>query len=155
MFCGIGESLQDLLEGHGSSDRYLHEEKLPTPPLNFGQQWEIVDSAAAKLGLTVNSDSRLRIAQVSDGFPHYVHLICEKLFWRAYRADEEVDELTPDDYMAAVQAALNSVEARLRAAYDLALRKDLDQYQEVLWAVADHYELTRNTQSIYSNSYER
>ncbi len=155
VFCGIGESLQDLLEGHGSSDRYLHEEKLPTPPLNFGQQWEIVDSAAAKLGLMVNSDSRLRIAQVSDGFPHYVHLICEKLFWRAFRADEEVDELTPDDYMAAVQTALNSVEARLRAAYDLAVRKDLDQYQEVLWAVADHYELTRNTQSIYSNSYER
>lgn len=155
VFCGIGKSLEDLLQGHGSSDRYLHEEKLPTPPLNFGQQWEIVDAAATKLGLTVNSDSRLRIAQVSDGFPHYVHLICEKLFWRAFRAEEEIDELTPEDYMAAVQAALNSVEARLRAAYDLAVKKDLDQYQEVLWAVADHYELTRNTQSIYSNSYER
>lgn len=155
VFCGIGKSLDDLLQGHGSSDRYLHEEKLPTPPLNFGQQWEIVDGAAAKLGLTVNSDSRLRIAQVSDGFPHYVHLICEKLFWRAFRSDEEIEELTPEDYMGAVQAALNSVEARLRTAYDLAVKKDLDEYQEVLWAVADHYELSRNTQSIYSNSYER
>jgi len=155
VFCGIGESLEDLLQGHGSSDRYLHEEKLPTPPLNFGQQWEIVDAAATKLGLAVNIDSRLRIAQVSDGFPHYVHLICEKLFWRAFRAEEFVDELSPEDYMAAVQSALNSVEARLRAAYDLAVKKDLDQYQEILWAVADHYELTRNTQSIYSNSYER
>jgi Cdc6-like AAA superfamily ATPase len=155
VFCGIGKSLEDLLQGHGSSDRYLHEEKLPTPPLNFGQQWEIVDAAAAKLGLTVNSDSRLRIAQVSDGFPHYVHLICEKLFWRAFRADDVIEELSPDDYMGAVRTALNSVEARLRAAYDLAVKKDLDQYQEVLWAVADHYELSRNTQSIYSNSYER
>jgi energy-coupling factor transporter ATP-binding protein EcfA2 len=155
VFCGIGKSLDDLLHGHASSHRYLHEEKLPTPPLNFGQQWEIVDAAAARLGLSVNSDSRLRIAQVSDGFPHYVHLICEKLFWRAFRADEEIEELSPEDYMAAVQTALNSVEARLRAAYDLAVKKDLDQYQEVLWAVADHYELSRNTQSIYSNSYER
>ena len=155
VFCGIGKSLEDLLQGHGSSDRYLHEEKLPTPPLNFGQQWEIVDAAASKLGLTVNSDSRLRIAQVSDGFPHYVHLICEKLFWRAFRAEEDVEELSPEDYIGAIQTALNSVEARLRAAYDIAVKKDLDQYQEVLWAVADHYELSRNTQSIYSNSYER
>jgi hypothetical protein len=123
--------------------------------LNFGQQWEIVDAAAAKLGLTVNSDSRLRIAQVSDGFPHYVHLICEKLFWRAFRSEDVVEELGPEDYMFAVQTALNSVKARLRAAYDLAIKKDLDQYQEVLWAVADHYELSRNIQSIYSNSYER
>ncbi len=84
VFCGIGKSLDDLLLGHASSHRYLHEVQLPTPPLNHGQRWEIIDNAAAKLRLTVNSDSRLRIAQVSDGFPHYIHLICEKLFWLAY-----------------------------------------------------------------------
>lgn len=155
VFCGIGKSLDDLLQGHGSSHRYLHEVQLPTPPLNIGQRWEIVDTAAGQLGITVNEDSRLRIAQVSDGFPHYVHLICEKLFWIAFRADEEIDELTPVDYMEAVHNALGSVEARLRAAYDQAVKKDLDQYQEILWAVADHYELIRNTQSIYTNSYHR
>ena len=155
IFCGIGKSLDDLLQGHASSHRYLHEEKLPTPPLNFGQQWEIVDSVAEKLGITVNADSRLRIAQVSDGFPHYVHLICEKLFWLVFRSIDDVDEISPSDYIAAVTGALGSVEARLRMAYDQAVKKDLDQYQEVLWAVADHYELNRNTLSIYSNSYER
>ena len=155
VFCGIGKSLEDLLQGHGSSHRYLHEVRLPTPPLNFGQRWEILDTAAAQLGLTVNADSRLRIAQVSDGFPHYVHLICEKLFWLAFRDDEELEELSPEHYMDAVHNALGSVEARLRAAYDLAVKKDLDQYQEILWAVADHYELDRNIQSIYTNSYER
>lgn len=155
VFCGIGKSLDDLLLGHASSHRYLHEVQLPTPPLNVSQRWMIIDTAAAKLGLTVNADSRLRIAQVSDGFPHYVHLICEKLFWLAYRDEEEVEELTPIHYMDAVQNALINVEARLRNAYDKAVKKDLDQYQEVLWAVADHYELERNAQSIYSNSYER
>lgn len=155
VFCGIGKSLDDLLLGHASSHRYVHEVKLPTPPLNVGQRWEIIDTAAARLGLTVNEDSRLRIAQVSDGFPHYVHLICEKLFWLAYREEAEVDELTPAHYMEAVQNALRNVEARLRNAYDKAVKKDLDQYQEVLWAVADHYELERNAQSIYTNSYER
>jgi uncharacterized protein len=155
VFAGIGRSLDDLLEGHGSAHRYLHEVKLPTPPLNFGQSWEILDAAAEKLGLTVNADSRLRIAQVSDGFPHYVHLICEKLFWRAFRASEYVEEVTPSDYMAAVASALESVEARLRKAYDKAVKKELDEYQEVLWAVADHYELERNLTAIYTNSYLR
>lgn len=155
VFCGIGKSLDDLLLGHASSHRYIHEVKLPTPPLNVGQRWEIIDTAASKLGLSVNPDSRLRIAQVSDGFPHYVHLICEKLFWLAYREEADVDELTPIQYMEAVQNALTNVEARLRNAYDKAVKKDLDQYQEVLWSVADHYELERNAQSIYTNSYER
>lgn len=155
VFCGIGKSLDDLLLGHASAHRYLHEVQLPTPPLNVGQRWEIIDTAAAKLKLTVNPDSRLRIAQVSDGFPHYVHLICEKLFWLAYRDVEEVEELTPVHYMDAVHNALRDVEARLRSAYDNAVKKDLDEYQEVLWAVADHYELERNVQSIYINSYGR
>jgi uncharacterized protein len=84
-----------------------------------------------------------------------VHLICEKLFWLAYREEEDVEELTPAHYMEAVQNALVNVEARLRKAYDKAVKKDLDQYQEILWAVADHYELERNAQSIYTNSYQR
>lgn len=155
IFCGIGRSLEDLLQGHASAHRYLHEVKLPTPPLNFGQTWEIVDGVAGRLGLTINDDSRLRIAQVSDGFPHYVHLLCEKLFWQAFRADGPVDEITPDDYMHGVTAALENVEARLRLAYDKAVKKQVDEYQEVLWAVADHYELERNTAAIYTNSYER
>ena len=155
VFCGIGRALDDLLEGHGSAHRYLHEVKLPTPPLNFGQCWQIVDAAADRLGLTLNQDSRMRIAQVSDGFPHYVHLICEKLFWRAFRAEHDVDEISPEDYMRSVASALESVESRLRAAYDKAVKKKLDEYQDVLWAVADHYELERHVASVYNNSYQR
>lgn len=155
VFCGIGASLEDLLQGHGSAQRYLHEVQLPTPPLNIGERWEIIDAAAEKLGVTVNQDSRLRIAQVSDGFPHYVHLICEKLFWIAFRADEVVHEIEPADYMQAVANALGGVEARLRQAYDKAVKKNVDQYEEIVWAIADHYELERNVQSIYQNSYLR
>ena len=155
VFCGIGKSLTDLLQGHGSSDRYLHETQLPTPPLNFGGCWQIIDSAATALGLTLNDDSRLRIAQVSDGFPHYVHLICEKLFWLAFRRDEIIVELTPAHYIEAVGEALHGVEARLRNAYEKAVMKEHDQFQEILWAIADHFELERNIHSVYANSYER
>jgi hypothetical protein len=155
IFCGIGSSLDDLLKGHNSAHRYLQEVPLPTPPLNFSGVWEIVDGAAGAFGLNVDGDSRLRIAQVSDGFPHYVHLICEKLFWLAYRDDDVISELTPDHYILAVRNALMGVEARLRNIYDQAVKKHMDEYQEVLWAIADHFELERNSRTVYSNSYER
>lgn len=155
VFCGIGASLDDLLKGHNSAHRYLQEVKLPTPPLTYSGCWEIVDAAASALGLKLNDDSRLRIAQVSDGFPHYVHLTCEKLFWIALRSEEEVELLTPDHYMEAVRNALTGVEARLREIYDQAVKKENDEYQEILWAVADHFELERNNKAIYANSYER
>ena len=155
IFCGIGKSLDDLLQGHGSAHRYLEEVQLPSPPLTYSGRWAIVDSACEALGLTIDADSRLRIAQVSDGFPHYVHLIAQKLFWGAFRAPDAVHELTPVNYMDAVREALGSVESRLRSAYDMATKKDQDSYQEVLWSVADHFELERNNRRIYNESYLR
>lgn len=155
IFCGIGQSLDDLLAGHNSAHRYIEEVKVPSPPLSYSGRWQIIDNACGALGITINQDSRLRIAQVSDGFPHYVHLIALKLLWAAYRAPYVVQELTPDDYMEAVREALGSVESRLRQAYDVATKKDQDTYQEVLWSVADHYELVRNNRRIYTDSYLR
>jgi hypothetical protein len=57
--------------------------------------------------------------------------------------------------MEAVREALGSVESRLRSAYDVATKKDQDTYQEVLWAVADHFELERNNRRVYNESYLR
>jgi hypothetical protein len=57
--------------------------------------------------------------------------------------------------MNAVREALGSVESRLRISYDLATKKDQDSYQEVLWSVADHFELERNNRRIYTESYLR
>lgn len=155
IFCGIGKSLDDLLLGHASAHRYIEEVQLPSPPLTYSGRWEIIDRACRALSLTIDDDSRLRIAQVSDGFPHYVHLISQKLFWAAFRAPEVVSDLTPDDYMESVRGALGSVESRLRCAYDIATKKDQDNYQEILWSVADHFELERNNRRIYDESYQR
>lgn len=155
VFCGIGKSLDSLLQGHNSAHRYLEEIALPAPPLTFTGCWEIVDSASGALGLKIEDTPRLRIAQISDGFPHYVHLICQKLCWRAFREQEIVEELTSEFYMDAVRDALTSVESRLRSAYDRATKKDSDSYEEVLWAVADHFELQRNNRRIYDESYLR
>lgn len=147
LFCGIGKSLDDLLASHGSSYRYL--EGIELPRLNVSGRWEIIDRSSEALGIHVDADSRFRIQAISDGFPHYVHLVCEKLYWHLFQREEVVTEATPEDYMEAVRVACSSIESHLRQAYDRATMKDNDVYEEVLWALADHYELLRNVDAIF------
>jgi AAA+ ATPase superfamily predicted ATPase len=147
VFCGIGKSLDDLLAAHASSYRYLEGIKLPR--LHWSGRWEIIDESSKALGVVVNEDSRFRIAAISDGFPHYVHLICEKLYWHLFSSEAAVTTATPEHFTSAVRDACRSIESHLRLAYEKATMKDNDVYQEVLWAVADHFELKRNVDAIF------
>lgn len=149
IFCGIGKSLDELLTAHASSYRYL--EGIELPRLNYGGRWEIVDKSSEALGVLVNVDSRFRIAAISDGFPHYIHLVCEKLYWHLFNLEDAIAVATPEHYIEAVQSACQSIESHLRKAYDKATMKDNDVYQEVLWALADHFELKRNVDAIYGS----
>ena len=45
--------------------------------------------AAGLLGIEIDTDTVIRIARISDGFPHYVHFVSEKLFWRVYEAKND------------------------------------------------------------------
>ncbi len=147
IFCGIGKSLDDLLAAHASSYRYL--EGIELPRLHWDGRWEIIDRSSEALGITVNQDSRFRVAAISDGFPHYVHLVCEKLYWHLFSVEEQVATATPEHFIQSVRDACHSIESHLRLAYEKATMKDNDVYQEVLWALADHYELKRNVDAVY------
>lgn len=50
-------------------------------------------------------------------------------------------------------AAVLGIEQHLKQAYDVAIMQKNDGYEEVLWAVADHSDLIRRSDSIYE-SYE-
>ena len=47
------------------------------------------------------------------------------------------DLIEPIHYQEAVRNALTSVEAHLKRPYELATKKYKDEYEEVLWAVAE------------------
>lgn len=151
IFCGIGDSLDDLFTAHPSAHRYFHTvllERLPWEP-----RLEIVDNAAAALSITVDDTTRYRIAKVSDGFPHYIHLVCEKLFWRVYAAGPKL-RVTPDLFEAAIEDAVTSMEPELRRPYEKATMKYTNDCEPILWAVADSDELHRPSREVFQ-SYER
>ncbi|MGA2875892.1 MAG: ATP-binding protein [Nitrososphaerales archaeon] len=149
VFCGVGESLEKLLGAHGSCYRYLESVELPR--LSWDARWEIIDRAAAALKVTVGDRPRFRIAAISDGFPHYVHLVCEKLFWEMFDDPEPCVAAGSGHYTSAVASAVLGIEQHLKQAYDTAIMQNADGFEEVLWAVADHSDLFRRADNIYES----
>lgn len=95
----------------------------------------------------------MRIGQISDGFPSYVHLIGEQLLWAMFDDEEIVDQCQQRHFTQGVNSAVAEAETSLKAIYDRATQKYSDTYQEVLWAVADRHTLRRQTTEIYDKSY--
>lgn len=149
IFCGVADSLDKLLGAHESCYRYLAGVAVPRLP--WEARWEIIDAAAAAFGITVSDHPRFRIAAISDGFPHYIHLVSEMLFWEMFNDEQVRTTPTKANYQAAVAAAVQGIEQHLKRTYDKATIRGEGEYEHILWAVADHGDLIRNTNSIYQS----
>jgi uncharacterized protein len=149
VFCGIGTSLDELLDAHHSCYRYLTA--VPLERLGYQPRLEIIRSAAEAFGLVMEETSQYRIAMISDGFPHYVHLLTEKLLWEVFVDPKEIATTEPRHYSAAVAAAVVDIEPHLKAMYEKASQKYKADYEHVLWAVADDHELQRRSTDIYDS----
>ena len=152
IFCGIGSALDELLDSHHSCYRYLMPIQLER--LGYDGRLEIIDSARRALHLDMDDTTRFRIATISDGFPHFVHLVCEKLFWKVFEDPLFVKSVSPAHFTLAISSAVQDIEPHLRISYEKATKKYNDDYEEVLWAVADDKLLSRRSIDIFQ-SYQR
>jgi len=155
IFCGISNDINELLSSHPSAGRILETIKLDR--LNHNHLWEIILGVANKLGVTVDKETLIRISQISDGFPHFVHLIGESMFWNMWDDDSAVSQTRPCDFKAGVLGALSRTEEVHRAAYDRATMKtkNTQQYEMALWALADRTSDKRQLSEIYESSLKR
>ena len=107
------------------------------------------------VGVIVGQNHLLRIGQISDGFPSYIHLIGEQLMWSMFDDAEPVSQCAQRHFEEGVHLAVQEAETTLKIIYDTAVQKYSDDYEEVLWALADHHLLRRQTTEIYDKSYLR
>ena len=149
VFCGIGDSLDELLGAHGSSYRYV--EGIEVERLRFDARTDVITKSSDALGVEIPEAQRFRIAAISDGFPHYVHLICEKLYWELFYDAATAEVSTKEHYSAAIRAAINGIQQQLRRAYEKATIKETDENHFILWAAADHPNLMRHKEDIYES----
>ena len=153
IFCGIARDLSELLGAHPSAGRILETIELTRIP--HDSMWQIIETPAAALGVHVDRDRLIRISQISDGFPHYVHLVGESLFWSMFDDTETVARVEDRHYRIAIREALGRTEAVLREQYDQATKKtkNTEDYEEALWALADKKSDRRQLTDIYEYSY--
>lgn len=155
IFCGIGTTVDELIGAHPSAGRIL--ETISLEKLHHNYLWDIIRNVAEKTGIAVASEMFVRIGQISDGFPHYVHLIGESMFWSAYDDEQDISAMAPQHFKAGITGALERAEGILRQQYQKATRKtkNTSDYEEALWAVADTTSDSRQLSEIYEASYKR
>jgi Cdc6-like AAA superfamily ATPase len=151
IFCGIGKSLEELIGVHLSTDRYLAP--IAVEPLSHDSLWDILSTTATTLNVSVGAEENIRISKISDGFPYYVHLIGEHMFRSMYYDDKVVAKVNLKHFDEGVRGAVSEALGSLKQAYQLAIQKRTNDYEEVLWAVADGTMLERQTAEIYEKSY--
>ena len=150
---GIGRSLDDLIGSHLSTGRYLSSVELER--LSHDARWEILRHAADALGIRISDEYVIRVGQISDGYPYYVHLAGEMIFWSAFRDVRDLEQIEYQHFGEGLRDASQEAEATLRSAYDKATQKYTGDYEEALWALADKPHLRRQIRAVYEESYLR
>ena len=152
IFCGVADALDELLASHHSCYRYL--ETIALERLEWPARAEIIEATANAFNVVLPEEIVWRITAISDGFPYYIHIVCEKLFWRMFDHEDQITTCTNDIYKNAVNDAVTTIEPTLKITYEGATKKYNNDYEEVLWATADHNNLERRSSEIM-DSYTR
>ncbi|WP_182083850.1 ATP-binding protein [Aureimonas sp. ME7] len=155
IFCGIASTVNELIGTHPSAGRVI--EPINLEKLHHNYLWDIIRNVAEKLNVAVEREALVRIGQISDGFPHYVHLIGESLFYAAYDDPYPVDAIRASHFKAGIRGALERAEAMLRTQYEKATMKTKNtaDYEDALWSLADTTSDRRQLTEIYESSYKR
>ncbi|MBZ9938471.1 ATP-binding protein [Mesorhizobium sp. BR1-1-16] len=155
IFCGIGNDIQEILGAHPSTGRTFEPVELSS--LRHDELWKIITTTADELGVTVDRDKLIRIGVISDGFPHYVHLIGESLFWAAADDEDQISAVRSEHFKEAISTALRRTEPLLKAQFNQATKKtkNTNDYEEALWSLADRSSDRRQLGDIYEQSYSR
>jgi hypothetical protein len=153
IMCGIGKTLDEIIGSHLSTGRAITGFELPH--ISFDARWKIISKAAEKLGFEVDKEFLIRISQISDGFPYYVHLIGENLFWEMFDHSQASNKASSEDFHNAIGRAIERAESPLREAYNFAIQKTKNSpdYEEALWATAHLTHFERQIKDIYERSY--
>lgn len=150
---GIGRSLEELIGVHLSTDRYLAP--VPLESISHDARWKILETAMSAAGLEMDKNHMIRIGQISDGFPYYVHLVGEQVMWAAFDSPEDVVRIGPETYAEGIRQAIEATTTSLKQAYDIATMKhqNSEDYEHALWAIADGPMLMKQVSEIYTKSY--
>ncbi len=141
---GVAEDVDELIETHASVQRCLRQVRMPR--MSDPEIAEIAEKGFAEAGFTYESDDVIqRIVSVSQGFPHYGHLLAQNAARAA--ADDGRLKLDDGDVLRGMEASIQETNQTHRDLYFKAVTgtKKQNLWREVVVACA----LARNDERGY------
>jgi Cdc6-like AAA superfamily ATPase len=131
---GVADSVDQLIEEHQSIERALVQIRMPR--MSAEEISKIIYTALGELHMTIDTGAAARIAKLSQGLPHYAHL----LGLHASRAalDSQSMHITNETVATAIDNAIGGSQQSIRSDYEYAVRspKRDNLFSDVLLACA-------------------
>lgn len=131
---GVADDVDQLIEGHRSIERSLVQVHMPR--MSVDELNEIISKATMKLKMTIDPVAKNKILGLSDGLPHYTHLLALNSFQNA--CSSERTHVIVSDVEFAIETAIKKAQQSIMRDYHMATtstRRDVI-YDKVLTACA-------------------
>ncbi len=133
LLVGVADSVDTLISEHQSVERALMQIQMPRMSPN--ELEEIINNGFQEAKMTATGDARKKIVSLSQGLPHYTHLLSQTAGQRAAMTDRT--EVTAQDVRTAIDAALAKAQQSTISAYHSATSSSRENlYPQVLLACA-------------------
>lgn len=134
VFVGVADTVNDLIGEHPSIERNLKQIRVPR--MSHDELGEIIAKGMYRLQMTIDAGAKKKIIQLSQGFPHYTHLLTKHSARQALKASR--DNIIEPDFKQAVQDSINDAQESIRESYykATAVTKRTTIFPEVLLACA-------------------
>jgi Cdc6-like AAA superfamily ATPase len=130
---GVGDSVDDLIKEHLSVERALVQIQMPR--MSPEELFEIIDKGVAIAKMTIDADARRQVVKLSEGLPHYTHLLGLHAAEAAIK--KESTNITKEDVNKALDVALEQAQQSIVRGYHKATSSPRGNlYPQVLLACA-------------------
>jgi Cdc6-like AAA superfamily ATPase len=110
---GVAQTVEQLVTDHRSIDRALIQIQMPR--MKAEELHEIISKGATQLGISFDRDAAAQIVQVSQGLPHYTHLIALHAVRQALSSGAL--HVTPEDVEVGLRSAVENAQQTIKRLY--------------------------------------
>ncbi len=130
---GVADSVDDLIAEHRSIERALVQ--IYMQRMSNDELFEIVDKGLGEVEMTIESEARRQITELSQGLPHFTHLLSLHATQRAIYSGRT--NVTKKDVTEAIKQAVAKAQQSIIGAYHAATSSPRDTlFPQVLLACA-------------------
>ena len=130
---GVADSVDGLIAEHLSIERALMQIQMPR--MSAAELNEIMEKGLPKIDMTITRDAKAQISQLSQGLPHYTHLLT--LHAAQHAVTEDRRNIKIEDVQAATRLAVDQAQQSvIRAYHNATISPRGNLYPQVLLSCA-------------------